>query len=543
MRNLVISFLFAFFALAGGALVAEGASPSAADTARFLEQATWGPDPALIARVRAVGFSAFLHEQLHAPVSLYPSLSAYPAKPSDGCPSGSAPNCVRDNYTMSPLQRQFFLNALGGPDQLRQRVAFALHEILVVSGVQIRQPSSMAPYLNLLARDALGNYRQLLEDITLNPAMGDYLDMANNDKASADGSLQPNENYGREILQLFSTGVNMLHSDGTTELDSEGNPIPAYTQDTIEGFSQVFTGWTYAPLPGTAPRRHNPRNYLAPMQLFRDGRGVDADHDKGAKQLLAYPQAAMPVLPPNQDGAVDLSEALDNIFHHPNVGPFLGRQLIQHLVTSNPSPGYVARVAAVFDDNGAGVRGDLGAVVSAILLDPEARGDSKDSADYGRLREPVQLVLNVLRAFDASSDGNLAFASKSMGQDLFYAASVFSYYPHAFQVPGTQVQGPEFGIESTATAISRANFVTGVAFSAGGGRGTTIDLSGLAALANDSSALVERLDQILMHGSMSGPMRQAIIGAVEAVDASDAWKRAQTALDLVATSSQYQVER
>ena len=520
---------------------------SEADVIRFLEESTWGPTDALVAHVESVGFSAFLDEQLAAPESRYPDLPPYPASAKVGCPEGSDPSCVRDHYTMYPLQVAFFRNGFSGADQLRQRVAWALHEILVVSGLKVRQPSSMSPYLNMLADDALGNYRRLLSDVTLNPAMGDYLDMVNNDRADPAGTVQPNENYAREVMQLFSIGVHQLAPDGTILLDSSGEPLASYDQDTIEGFAHAFTGWTYAPFPGAPMRPHNPRNDAVPMLLYRDSTGNDANHDMGAKQLLAYAGARYPTLPGGQDGSIDLDEALDNIFYHPNVGPFLGKQLIQHLVTSNPSPAYVARVTSVFNDDGTGVRGNLAAVVRALLLDPEARGASRPEPDYGKLREPPQLILNLLRAFGADTDGDLGAVSKKMGEDLFNAPSVFSYYPHDYAVPGTFIEGPEFGIESTSTAIARMNLVTALAFTGiqppPPAAGTFMDFSSLAALGGNPDALVGRLDRVLLHGTMSETMREMVVGAIAPIEPSQTTLRAATAFQLVAGSSQYQIER
>ena len=356
--------------------------PSTADVIRFLEQSTWGPTPALIDHVRTVGFERFLDEQFNAAASSYPTMPLFPTTRDEAtCPSGST--CVRDNYTLYQVQNRFFVNALYGDDQLRQRVAFALHQIIVVSGVDITQPSWMTPYLQILDRNAFGSYRQLLQEISLNPAMGNYLDIANNTKTI------PNENYAREILQLFSLGTVRLNVDGTQQLDSTGQPIPTYTQETVNNFARVFTGWRFA----TAPAAGVP-NYIDPMVANA------TNHDTLAKTLLNGR-----MLPAGQTAARDLSDALDNIFEDDNIGPYISKQLIQHLVTSNPSPAYVGRVAAVF--NGAsGSRGDLKAVVRAILLDPEARGDQKIDASYGRLRHPAQFIVNVLRAFNAkSADG------------------------------------------------------------------------------------------------------------------------------------------
>lgn len=520
--------------------------PAEADVARFLEQATMGPTEALVARVSSIGFPAWLDEQLATAPSTYPDLPQMPLSQQTGCPEGSAATCVRDNYSMYPLQVRFFRNALAGEDQLRQRVALALHEVLVVSGVKLRQPSLVGPYLDMLQRNALGSYRTLLGELTLAPAMGVYLDMVNNEAASAPAFVPPDENYARELLQLFSVGVHLLNEDGTPVLDAEGKPVPAYGPETIRGFARVFTGWTFATATGNAPKRTNPANWKAPLWLFRNPAGLDAAHDKGEKRLLDYPGAPHAVLPAGQDGLVDLDQALDNVFHHPNVGPFVGRRLIQHLVTSNPRPAYVARVARAFADDGRGVRGNLGAVVRAILLDPEARGPARREPDYGRLREPVLFVTNLCRALGATSDGVLAAQATAMGQNLWNPQTVFSYWPHDYEVV-SGVQGPEFGIHSSTAAIARLNFVAGLV-STGFGRGsetggTAVDLSRFTPLAGDPAALVSVFDRLLLHGTMTGEAARAATAAVAAVPAASPLGRVQTAAYLVAGSSDYQVAR
>jgi uncharacterized protein (DUF1800 family) len=505
--------------------------PSAADATRLLEQSTWGPTPALVQHVLNVGFERFLEEQFDAPASSYPTLPLYPTtRDTTLCPNGST--CQRDNYTMYPVQNRFFVNGLYGADQLRQRVAFALHQIIVVSGVDITQPSWMTPYLQVFDRHAFGSFRQLLYDITLNPAMGNYLDVNNNTRT------RPNENYAREILQLFSIGTVRLNLDGTQQLDATGQPIPTYDQTIVNNFARVFTGWRFAPGTTGIP------NYIDPMVVN------EAQHDVGSKALLNGM-----VLPAGQGTVKDLADAIDNIFNDPNVGPFISKQLIQHLVTSNPSPAYVARVASVFNGAG-GTRGDLRAVVKAILLDSEARGDTKVDANYGRLRHPAQFILNLLRAFGArsadgttDSDGYLNPQSVNMGMDVFRPPSVFSYFSPATVVPGTSgTRGPEFGLFTTSTALRRANFVNTMAFSriavsTNAPNGTSLDLSAMQALAANPAQLVDALNTLLMHGTMSAEMRQSIINAVSAVAATNALKRARTAVYLVATSSQYQVER
>lgn len=507
--------------------------PAHADVVRFLEQSTFGPTSSLIEHVQNIGFENSLQEQFSAPISSYPTLPLYPTtRDTVTCPNNST--CQRDNYTLYLLQNRFFVNALYGADQLRQRLALALHQIIVVSGLDVTQPSWMAPYLQILDRNAFGNFRQLLYEISVSPAMGRYLDIAGNTRSN------PNENYAREVLQLFSIGTVQLNLDGTPQLGDDGQPIPTYTQTDVNNFARVFTGWrlAQAPAPGIP-------NYIDPMVPN------EAQHDREVKTLLNGV-----VIPAGQTAAKDLDDALDNIFNHPNVGPFITKQLIQHLVTSNPTPAYVARIASVFNDNGAGQRGDLQAVVRAILLDEEARGDLKTEPHYGHLRNPAQFVANILRAFNArsadggtESDGYLNPRISPMGMDLFRPQSVFSYYPPGYVVAGTNgARGPEFGILSTSTALQRANFVNTIVFSliatsANAPNGTSINLTPMQALAGDPAQLVEALNALMLHGSMSTAMRQSIIQAVAAVPVSNTLKRARTAVYLVATSSQYQVQR
>jgi uncharacterized protein (DUF1800 family) len=449
---------------------------------------------------------------------------------------------------------KFFRNALASgaqSDQLRQRVAFALHQVFVVSGRENPYPAWMAYYLQILDRNAFGNFRNLLQEITLNPAMGEYLNMRGNLRTN------PNENYAREILQLFSIGTDELNLDGTPALDPQGRRIPSYTQDTINNFARVFTGWNLAANKQTTINgvAVNVFNYQDPMIVSRE-----QNHDTAAKQLLSGVN-----LPPNQTSAADLNAALDNIFNHPNVGPFIGRQLIQHLVTSNPSAAYVERVARVFNndcdalypDNCANARGDLKAVVRAVLLDPEARGDVKTDPKYGKLREPVQLLTNLLRAFNATSDGVLASRSSggdlpaNLEQPLFLPATVFSYYTPTYEAPGTGLLGPAFEILSTSTSLRRANTVnqllyTGIAAGTNNPTGTQLNFASLEALAGNPAQLLDALDSLLMHNTLSTSARASITTAVNSIPATDAnyaRKRVQTAAYLVATSHQYQVQR
>src|SRR5450755_2799134 len=433
-----------------GTVLAQALSPaqSYADAVRLLEQSTFGPNDALITHVIDVGTQAFLDEQYSAPKSLYPVLKYVPAgQQVTFCPTDPDPQCPRDYYSLFLLQNTFFTNALTATDQLRQRVAFALSQILVTSGLDVNFAYGMATYQQILRDNAFGNYEDVLTKVTLSSVMGDYLNMVNNDKPA--NGVSPNENYAREVLQLFSTGVWVLNQDGTRVLDANGAAIPTYDQDdTIEGFAHVFTGWTYPVLPGVPSRTHNPKNFLGDMVP------VDANHDKGAKTLLNGV-----TLPAGQSIQSDLSNAIHNIFTHPNLGPFIGKQLIQKLVTGDPTPQYVSRVAAVFNNNGQGVRGDLRAVVNAILTDPEARGATKLDPGYGQLREPVLFMTGSARVLNSQSDG-VFFQQQSsqLAQNLFNAASVFNYYPPTYVLPDKPNIAPEFAIQNSSTAINRYNF-------------------------------------------------------------------------------------
>ena len=520
--------------------------PSASDAVRFLEQSTFGPRPADVSSVMTSGLKLFLANQFAAPVSDYQNI-AY----------------VQNNPPYR-LKLRFFTNALNGQDQLRQRVAFALGQTMVVSTTSTAYSGAntlyaLQSYQNVLADDALGNFRQLLYDITTNPAMGAYLNMVNNDKPNPALNTQPNENFARELMQLFTVGVFELNADGTFQLDANNQPIPTYGNDEVKAFARAYTGWTYAPPTGGTTRGHNAQNFSAPMVPYAP------NHDETAKTLLNGV-----VLPANQTPQADLNAALDNIFSHPNVGPFIARRLIQHLVTSNPSPGYVSRVASVFNDNGQGVRGDMKAVVTAILLDGEAGLPAGQAAVtdpyFGHLREPALYIMNLVRGFSGNGDlWGVPDLSAQLGQDVFNSPTVFNFYQPDFQLsaPGETFYGPEAQTLTTNTSLARLNFVNTLLY----GKisvptypvpptdpvtglptvtSVAIDLTPYSALAANPDALVSALDQLFTHGAMSTAMHNTIVTAVKAIPAtgtSYAYQRAQTAAYLVATSVQYQVER
>jgi uncharacterized protein (DUF1800 family) len=526
------------------------ASPSvdATDAARLLEQATFGVTASDVAHVQSVGISAYINQQMAYPPTQYTGYSYTPHTAPVGCigdgsnPPDASSLCARDKYSPFQVQRDFFMHALDKPDQLRQRVAFALSQIMVVSSVTIYEAYGLADYQNILLKDALGNYRTLLQDVTLSPTMGRYLDMANSNETNPQNGTVPNQNYAREVLQLFSIGLVELNRDGTLQLDAGGAPIPTFDGATINGFASVFTGWTYPPLPGATSQWTNPINFDGTMVAFPD------HHQPGTKALLnGYTVAA------SQTPEQDLANALDNIFNHPNVGPFISKQLIQHLVTSNPSPAYVARIAAVFANNGQGVRGDLSAVVRAILTDTEARGDAPATSAFGHLREPALFITSTLRSLGGRSDGVLPrSASSAMGEPIFSPETVFNFYPPSYQIPGTPTLAPEFGIDNAATALARANFVNTVIMQGGaaadptvsGSTGTSINLTPLAGAANNT-ALIAQLNQTLMHGALSSAASNIILTAADSIAANstDPLATARAATYLILTSAQYQVER
>jgi uncharacterized protein (DUF1800 family) len=513
------------------------------DAVRFLEQATFGPTEATIQEVMQKGPSLALEEQFAKPMSGYGTFTDINPDPRVGCPDNAQPTpeiCYRENYTVHPLQRRFFANALGAQDQLRQRVAFALSQIVVISGAELETMHGIGYYQQMLMNFAFGNFRDILYEITLSPAMGEYLDMVNNPKPDLARNIEPNENYARELLQLFSVGEFELNADGSRRLDAGGQPIPAYDQDTVENLARAFTGWTYPARPGVATRFPNPPYYLGRMVP------VAAQHDVAQKTLFGRTLAA------GQTPERDLNDALDAIFNNPNVGPFIGRQLIQHLVTSNPSPAYVARVTAAFNNNGSGVRGDMRAVLRAVLLDAEARGDVKTATDYGKLREPVLQLTGVMRALNGTSDGvYLLGQSSAMGQNVFQPPSVFNFYPPNFPAPGTTLDGPPFKIMLTGTILNRANFVDRVVFGANinpdstvaGATGTRINLQPFQALAANPDQLLDRFNLIFMHNTLSTQARQAILTAVNAYPATDTLGRVRQAAYLIATAPHYQVEQ
>ncbi len=532
-------------ASAGASKPAAAPLVSLADATRFLEQSSFGPTPATVAAVQSLGIPAYLKQQYATPATGYPGYVYYPPSPKVGCPTGSSQYCRRDNYSILPIQMQFFRNAVNGSDQLRQRVAFALSQIFVVSGLDENQPYAMAAYQNLLLNDAFANFSQLLSDVTLSPVMGDYLSMANNDWDPGSNENDPNENYAREVMQLFSIGLVKLNLDGTPKLEN-GQPVPTYAQGQVDGLSNVFTGWTYEPKPGSDPKWPDPTYYLGSMLGFPSHH----DADGGETLLNGY------ILPVNNNQSLDLSDSLANIFNDPNVGPFIGKQLIQMLVTSNPSPAYVKAVAEKFNNDGNNVRGNLQAVITEILTNTEARSKTDAAGPtFGKLREPALMIAAFLRGIGGATQTDGLFPSSEsalMQEPIFDSPTVFNYYQPSYPLPDSGLMGPPFGIFDATTAFARYDFVNQLIYAPIPPNrtidfitptGTSLDLTYWIAAAANPTTLIADINTQFFHGAMSTALNGALTTLLSQVPANDPSGAAKSALYLALTSPEYQVEK
>jgi uncharacterized protein (DUF1800 family) len=542
----------------GGGGAPAPAPLSEAEAGRLLTQATFGPTDADIAAVRQAGALAWINAQIAAPLPAVTHEQFVVAR-----------NAELGRLTASNFYETWWRQAVTEPDQLRQRTAFALSQIFVISlADNVVDVRGAAAYYDMLHRNAFGNFRTLLEDVTLHPMMGRYLTYLGNQKEDAAGTRTPDENYAREVMQLMTIGLVELNPDGTPRLDASGREIATYSPSDISGLAKVFTGisW-YHPSPTNATflgGSANADRSVRPMIFY------PAYHSTSEKSFLGttIPAGAVP------DVAGDLRIALDRLFNHPNVGPFISRRLIQQMVTSNPSASYVARVAAVFANNGAGVRGDMGAVVRAILTDAEARDASfSTSASYGKLREPVLRVTHWARAFGASSQTGSwlvtsTSANTSLAQSPLTSPSVFNFWRPGFVPPGTTELGsrsllaPEFQAVDEVTTASFANVIhsvvdqgAGSTLPGGSGRDIRTSYASETALAGDPEALADRMNKLLFSGQLSPTLRSRIVAAVSAVTLPsptgtnqaqiDAARlnRAKTAVFLSMISPEYLVQR
>lgn len=493
---------------------------SAQAAARLLDQAAWGPTPAAIQQVQQLGIAGWLNAQFALNTSDLP----------DQAILNSAGN---SNNNLQPVQSAFFLNAVTGQDQLRQRVAFALSQMWVVSATTgVPEAYAYPPYWRIFRDNAFGNYRDIIKAVTLNPAMGKYLSMANNNKANAAGTTAANENYGRELMQLFTLGITQLNTDGTPVLDSNQNPIPNYTQTIVTQMAKVVTGWTYPVAPGATAKTNNPAYYIGQMYA------VQAEHDTSSKQIFGGI-----TIPAGLPAETELEDLLNALMQQQTMAPFVCQQLIEHLVTSNPSPAYIQRVSNVFLNDGTGVVGNMQAVITAILTDEEARAGDVAGAvtpsNFGHLREPILFLPNLLRGLNATLSSTSAIYNDAtlLGQDLFYPASVFSYFSPQFRTE-KGLLGPEFQTYSTQTAASRADVVNSAIYGALD-KGTKVDLTPFVQQASSVDSLLNYISYVFLHSNMSSSLKQAATDAANA--AATPLAKAQAALYVVLTSAEYQV--
>ena len=563
---------------------------TATDAARFLTQATFGPTKAEIDALTGGNIDTWITAQLAMPFTSHRTATVADRTAFGGSSSYTNWNAIH----MQNRQSAWFKNVLTAPDQLRQRVAFALSQILVVSDISLGDDSRAEPlanYYDILGNGAFGNYRTLLEQVTLSPLMGEYLSSLRNSKATFDSSgatlTTPDENYAREVMQLFTIGLVQLNPDGTLALGADGLPVPTYDQNTITEMAKVFTGWAY-PSTNLANFRTAGANYITPMQIF------PAFHDNTAKNLNLTSLATIPADTSAASGPNDLKLALDALFTHPNTGPFVSRFLIQRLTTSNPSPAYVYRVAQAFANDGTGTRGNLGAVVRAILTDYEARSPAVASnLAYGKLKEPLLRMTGLLRSFGASStsgrflgyrhtltDGTFITGSTplpaaadrvpgaggtstvnsatlvysaigSIAQAALRSPTVFNFYHSDYVLPGplaaAGLVAPEFEITDDNFAIGVPNYLRNFVNSAiptSGGVPTAaapyaliLNTTYEESLVPTPTALVDHLNRLLCAGTLPTDARTRIVAALAALPtATTTTDRAKSAILLVLTS-------
>jgi len=467
---------------------------------RFLDQTTFGPTPALIAKVKQFGMQGFLNEQYGLPESALPD-----------------PFTATSSANIDAV----FANALNGQDQLRQRVIYAYSEIFVEANFKNYNADMLAPWRKLLSRNAFGNYKTLLKELTNDSSMGQFLDSANSGVFGG----AANENYPREVMQLFSIGLYKLNLDGSQQLDASNQPIPTYTQTDVQQLALALTGWTYD------NAAHNPgygnyNYYPAPMLPLA------SKHNTSQKTLLGQ------IIPAGLSPQQELDAVVNILFNHSNVGPFLATRMIRALTTSNPSPAYIARVAAVFNDNGLGVRGDLRAMINAIIMDQEARNDTPPS-NFGRLRTPLQALLFLSRTLSLTPGAASQFNYQlyNMGEAILDAPSVFGHYSPMFRIPkGNGLFGPEFQIYSPTEAVNRGNFMYQFIYA----YPIHPALQPLAGIAGSPATLVGSLDNTLLFGRMLPSTRTALFNAISMQYDNNA--RALAAVYLIATSGEFLVQ-
>ena len=511
--------------------------PKRVDAARFLTQASFGArTTADIDDVVNRSPAVWLDSQFTAPWGTHASYLA-------------AIRATGGRVEEQHIYEAIWQNLIFGDARLRARVALALSEIMVVSNIAPDQDTdALAFWMDTLYKNAFGDYRTLLRDVTLQPAMGYYLNMLGNDKEDPATGRMPNENYAREVLQLFSIGLVQLNDDGTPKRDAAGQTIPTYDQTVVQGFAKVFTGWSFGGNDTSFSAGFNPpkENWTLEMANW------PSHHSTGPKQLLNGV-----ALPAGQSAQKDLSDALDNIANHPNVGPFMAKRLIQFLVTSNPSPAYMTRVVAVWNNNGAGVRGDLKAVVRAILLDEEARSPSVASVSYGKLREPMVRFVHFVNAMGGKSKNGrnsvwwLDSPDDYLGQSPLLSASVFNFFSPFYTRPGAIAQAglvaPEFQNASDTQVVGSTNFFSRMISDGGIGfddvNRVDFDTTPWLAAASSTGGLLDRMNWLLFSGSMSNSTRTVLEKAINAVPANRPSDRLLVALNIAVIAPEFVIQR
>ena len=539
------------------------AAPTVAEAGRLLSQASFGAKDEDISAVQSAGLRGWIDQQMAIPVTTPTHFDHMNAR----LPELQAINA---GATLSANQfyESFWLQAATRPDQLRQRVTFALSQIFVISLADSNiDPRGAASYYDMLSRNAFGNFRTLLGDVTMHPQMGIYLTYRGNQREDANGTRTPDENYSREVMQLFTIGLYELNADGTLRLDGQARPIPTYTATDISQLAKVFTGLSwYHPTPTNSTftgGNANPDRHWRPMVRYPQFYSISQ------KRFLTTTIPATTTATAASMEA-ELNTALDALFNHPSTGPTFARGMIQRLVTSNPSPAYVGRVAAVFANNGNGVRGDMAAVIRAILLDAEARDAANISAaSFGKIREPIVRNANWLRTFGATSQSGdwlitSTSANTSLGQSPLTSPSVFNFYRPGFVPAGTSQLGqrgllaPEMQIVDEITTAGYINIMQnwidqGIGSTPPGGSGRDVRVAYTAevALADNVSGLIDRMDRLLLSGQMSSGLRQrmttalngiALTGTQTQIDTARL-NRAKLAVFMTMTSNDYIVQR
>jgi uncharacterized protein (DUF1800 family) len=507
------------------------------DASRFLEQATFGATDGDIHHLSMIGYQAWLNEQFAmAPSPQESSVEQQLIIFNPPCAAGdlkcNAALFVQNSSDEVLVQDSFWQQALAANDQLRQRVKYALTQLFVISSNNSTAIQSMPRgemgYYDVLGKDAFGNFRQLLQDVTLNPMMGQFLSMLGNDKGNA--TTDPDENYAREVMQLLTIGLWQLNDDGTQKLDAQGNPIPTYSNLDVMGLAKVFTGYSW-----NVPGNDSDEAWSNCCMWVGKGYGEEllpmttypSHHSTEEKQFLGK---TIPAGGPNTEG--DLNIALDTLFNHPNLPVFFSKQMIQHMVTSNPSPAYVQRVADVFKNNGMGVRGDMKAVITAILLDPEARDSATDfqNPQYGKVREALIRYAEWARAFTAQSRTGAYYIGTTedpifgLGEMWERSPTVFNWFSPGYVPPNTSIEkaglvAPEMQMTNVSTVVGYINFMQdAIGSDAYNGADVFSSYAEEIRLARSPDQLLDRINLLLMAGEMSPTLRSQIIDAVESIE-------------------------